>query len=398
MTINKKTRAFAACLLILLLLPMLSACEIDFPSELTSMIPSKKNGLYVNGNWQEMSVPERGEYFYDQLTDVQKTIYSASVRTLESGANAFELVGVNCNEYAEGCKRAIEALLRDHPEFFWIDGGHQIKSTTVGGNAEGTVEIVLNTHAYWDGRDLSAARHELEEAVLELLEQANACADDYEKVKFLNDWLAENVEYDYESFGLSQGRGEAADAFVNTVYGTLVEKKTLCGGYSYTVCYILDRLGIEALYVTGTTLDGLHAWNEVKLGEEYYHIDTTWADDNQNGRILYTYFCLDDAEMSLTHKTDSEFVYPPANGVEYNYYNREGLYLDSYSFNSFNVLFAKHGLEGGFSVKFPSDVVLRAAVRDIVDNARFYKLDRMSASSSFSYVVDEEHCILTLYP
>ena len=389
---NKKTRAYAACLLIVLILPAFVGCVVSLPVEET------EGGLYINGESVDMTVPESVSYFYDQLTDAERQIYNASVAALERGACEFELVGVDCDEYGAACQRAIEALLRDHPEFFWIDGGCQIKTTKVSGQSEGTIQIVLTSHSYWKKRDLSVARKELEDAAIELIAAANVFTEPYDKVKFVNDWLADNVEYDDDSFLNPSGMTDAADASVNTVYGTLVERKTLCGGYAYTFSYIMNRLGIETLYITGTTCDGLHAWNAVRLGGEFYYIDVTWADDNQSGNVIYSYFCLDGEEMSRTHTADDLFAYPTATANEYNYYLREGLYLESYSFNKYSSLFSEHRHEEDFSVKFPNEVVLNAAVREIIENSKFYKLEGMESAGTFSYVVDDVHHILTLYP
>ncbi len=398
MTLNKKTRAIAACLIVMLIIPVLSGCKMPISSDVPTAAINRDDGLYINGNRVDMTVPSTGSYFYEQLSDVQKTMYMASLIAIESEENVYELVGVNCDEYAEGCKRATEALLRDHPEIFWLDGGNQIRSTVLGANNKGTVEITLGIHSYWEKNDIAEARRELDEALSELTAMIDQIAEPYEKVKFLNDWLAENVEYDRESFNFSSGMDESEQAFANTMYGTLVARKTLCGGYACTTSYILNHSGIDTLYVTGVTVDGLHAWNLIDLGGEYYHLDTTWADDNENGKVLYSYFCLDDEEMSLTHRADDLFEYPAALGKEYNYYRREGLYFKQYSFNSYNSVFSSQSFEKGFSVKFSNDVVLRAAVTDIIENSKFYKLNGMKGASAFSYTIDEVHCILTIYP
>lgn len=391
MLINKKTRAFAACLLAVLILPVLTACVIS-PS--TDIEP----GLNISGKRVDMTVPESGSYFYNQLTDIEKAIYVASVTSLETSSNVFELRSVNCSEYSDACKRAVNAVLRDHPEFFWLDGGYQIKSTRFGKNSDGNIEITLTSHPYWADKNIDAAYDELTDAVAELAVQVNSFTDPYDKVKFLNDWLAENVEYDFDSFTNPSERTDADDAFINTVYGTLVERKTLCGGYAYTFSYIMNSIGIETLYITGITEDGRHAWNAVKLDGEYYYIDTTWADDNENGKIIYSYFCLNSEEMSRTHTADDLFKYPEATASECNYYLREGLYLESYSFNKYNLLFSKHRDQGDFSVKFPNEVVLNAAVSDIIEKSKFYKLEGMENAGTFSYIVDDVHYILTLYP
>lgn len=398
MTINKKTRALTACLIVMFFLVSLLGCDATTSTEDPRDIVDREDGLYINGIYVDMVVPSTGLYFYDQLTDSEKTMYTASLIAIEAGSNVYEIVGVDCDEYAEGCKRSTEALLRDHPEIFWLDGGNSVRSNRLEKNTSGSVEITLSLYSYWEGKDISNAQNELEIAVSELIAQADSYADPYEKARFLNDWLAENIEYDRDFFEISSNMDMADKAFANTMYGALVARKTLCGGYAATFSYILNHCGVKTIYVTGTTVDGLHAWNLVELGGEFYHIDTTWADDNDKDGVLYSYFGLDEEEMSLTHAKDDLFDYPVAQGVEYDYFRREGLYLEAYSFNKYNAIFSKNYSGGEFSVKFPSEVALRAAVKDIIENSKFYKLDGMADAGAFSYVIDDIHFILTLYP
>ena len=215
-----------------------------------------------------MSVQETGSYFYDQLTDSEKTMYTASLIALQSGNNVYELVGVDCDEYVDGCKRSTEALLRDHPEIFWIDGGNRVRSTWLEENTVGSVEITLSIHRYWEGKDIQRAQEELDLAVSELLTETDAFDTPYEKAKFLNGWLAEHIEYDRDSLDFPSNMDNADKAFANTMYGALVARKTLCGGYAATFSYVLNHCGVKTIYVTGTTVDGLHAWNLVELGGE----------------------------------------------------------------------------------------------------------------------------------
>ena len=398
MLINKKTRAFATCLLIVQLILLCCGCDVGASDELPSDFSGQSEGLYIGGSSAVLEVPDEGMYYYSQLNDVQKAIYSASLTALESESHVFELVGIDCTEYAGECKRAIEALLRDHPEFFWLDGGYQVKSMTMGSDSYGSIEITLKLHSYWENRDFISAKEKVESVVDSIVDQADDFDNDFDKVLFVNDWIVGNLDYDFESYTYPDKMDEEDYAFVNTIYGALVERRTLCGGYAYTFSYILNRLGVETVYVTGTALGELHAWNVVRIGDEFYHFDVTWSDDNGSGSSRYSYFALDDEEMSLTHKVDTVFEYPYARGTEYNYFRYKGLYLDYYSFNKFNSLFAAHSFDVEFSVKFSNEVVLRAAVKDIIENAKFYKLSNIDNTNSFSYKVDEIHGILTLYP
>lgn len=47
---------------------------------------------------------------------------------------------------------------------------------------------------------------------------------------------------------------------------------TICEGYAKGYNLLLKAAGIESFYVHSNS----HAWNIVKLGNQYFHVDTTW--------------------------------------------------------------------------------------------------------------------------
>lgn len=64
-----------------------------------------------------------------------------------------------------------------------------------------------------------------------------------------------------------------------TLYSGLVNGQTVCAGYARTFQYLMNRLDIPVIYVTGTTDTGeAHGWNIVKCGDNYYNVDVTWGD------------------------------------------------------------------------------------------------------------------------
>ena len=199
MTIYKKTRAIAACLLMFLIIPAFSGCIVVIPSDWGSAGTDKEDGIYINGELVDILVPESGSYFYNQLTEAEKTIYTAALNALETGVCEFSIAGVDCDEYSDGCARSIKALLRERPEFFWIDGGSKINVYQIVGSPTGELTVTLSTHKYWDGKDIQSAASELEEVTDAIIQQANEYPDPYEKAKFVTKWLAEHVEYDKES-------------------------------------------------------------------------------------------------------------------------------------------------------------------------------------------------------
>ena len=119
-------------------------------------------------------------------------------------------------------------------------------------------------------------------AILEVLEGIPALTDDtlsdYARELALHDWMIEWAEYDPGAL-TSGPRGEPMPDNDNP-YGFLTGKKGICRGYASTFHLLMDLSGIECRTVNGTSHAGTaeHAWNLVKLGGDWYAVDTTWDD------------------------------------------------------------------------------------------------------------------------
>ena len=125
------------------------------------------------------------------------------------------------------------------------------------------------------------------------------------------------------------------------IYSALVGKRSVCAGYSRAVQYLLDRLGIECIYVVGTAQgQEAHAWNIVKCDGEYYHVDATFGDPvflgEESGEdlppdiIYYDYLCCTDQEILKDHTPADGFAYPACVSDDLNYYRMNGIYFDAY--------------------------------------------------------------------
>ena len=84
----------------------------------------------------------------------------------------------------------------------------------------------------------------------------------------------------------------------NTGYDLLVNGSTVCLGYAQAYQYLLAQVGIESVIVTSETME--HAWNLVKLDDQWYHVDVTWDDPapDSYGYVAHTYFLVTDAQIS----------------------------------------------------------------------------------------------------
>lgn len=132
---------------------------------------------------------------------------------------------------------------------------------------------------------------------------------DFEKVKFVNDYIVKNTEYSEESVASS-----------HSAYAVAHEGKGVCQGYALFAQKLLQALGMESMYVVGEVYTGGHAWNLVKVEGEWYHLDTTWNDpvpDRGTG-VRYDYFLLNDRDMRVDHSWEAT-AYPKAESSTYSY-------------------------------------------------------------------------------
>lgn len=164
---------------------------------------------------------------------------------------------------------------------------------------------------------------------------------DEQKVKAIYEYLVANCVYDNDALANAEANnfvkdnsGEFEDAF-NT-YGTLINGKGVCMSYAYSFRILCDLAGVECKVVTGY-LDGNlpHAWNTVKLGEEWYEVDAT-NNAVTTGIPYFLYQASEEIATATGYTKDDKFeideVAKSFGGDDsaLEYYTQSGLTADSY--------------------------------------------------------------------
>jgi len=231
--------------------------------------------------------------YYSMLNDKLKKLYKQIYANASRQVSSFAPVeNVNTTEL----KTAFEAFFNDHPEIFWVQTGYSCKHTQDGQCIEVTLKYYPITNK------LETAQNEFETQAQNIINGASACGTDYEKEKYVHDALIKKVEYD------------ASAQMSQSAYSALVNGKSVCAGYARAFQYIMQQLGIPAYYCTGYSGEE-HAWNIVRLGDEYYNIDVTWDDTDP---ATYDYFNKTDSDYAKTHVRKNLSIYLPAcNGNAY---------------------------------------------------------------------------------
>lgn len=149
---------------------------------------------------------------------------------------------------------------------------------------------------------------------------------DYEKEIAVHDYIINNCVYDYENLVKGTLPEEAY-----TPYGVLVQGKGVCSGYAAAMKLMMDTLGIECRIVSGKGDGENHAWNIIKIGGSYYHLDVTWDDpvlQDGSSTLSYSYFNITDREAAVRHSWDMRET-PGCTATEYNYYVYNNLIVNS---------------------------------------------------------------------
>ena len=123
---------------------------------------------------------------------------------------------------------------------------------------------------------------------------------EWEKEKYVHDFICENVYYD-----------KLKKPYSHEIIGPLGQGVGVCEGIAKTVKVLMDALGIWCMIaLCGNNPEkGIkyrHTWNIVKIGGTFYHLDATFDNTlsckDSQPEIRYDYFNLSDKQIFRDHE------------------------------------------------------------------------------------------------
>ena len=278
----------------------------------------------------EQEIAEYSNYYFDKLNSNEKNMYAKLDKAVK--AKKPEVIFF-CDSKVEETKeatRVITSYFYDNPEYYYISNSYTMKIM----DFKLFKCIVLKLDYIVDKSQIEIKNQELELAITDILNSViSSNMSDFEKELAIHDALAKKVKY-YEF-----NEVEKIPGLKHTAYGALVEKEAVCDGYSKAFKLLLDRVNVESIIINGEAEKVAHAWNLVKLDNNYYNVDLTSNNvkDKFNKYVTHTYFNVTDEFIAKTHKRDTEFEHPACTQEKYNYYKYKGLYID-YDENTYTKL------------------------------------------------------------
>lgn len=169
--------------------------------------------------------------------------------------------------------------------------------------------------------------NELESSANKIVKKISGYSD-YNKVKYIYEWLCTNNSY--------------GGTYESSAYGSVVAGGANCLGYAKGAFYLLSKAGFDVVYVTGYGTDptaaGRHSWVKVKLDGKWYNVDAGWGDPSTNqdpNYVCYDFLLVTDDYIKNTRiSVDDLSMYykmPSATSDDYNWYKLNGYYATSMS-------------------------------------------------------------------
>lgn len=312
----------------------------------------------------EVAQSEEGhqEYYFKQLNEEEQRVYRELLKGIRAREKDFYLT----LSQDDSIDRCYHAVLKDHPEIFWVHNHEKIYKTTYSDS-----DYCTFTPGYiYTESEISEIQNAMEAGFQEVSSLIPADASDYEKVRIVYTYVIDNTQY------------QASDDD-QSIAGVFWKKEAVCAGYAGAVQYLLERIGVPCIYVDGSTQGSTegHAWNIVKLDGEYYYVDATNGDqpDFLNGNaaqleehktIIYDYLCPFPEEYEKKYIRSEELTVPDCTAKDMNFYVLNQGCFDGYDWETIYD-YCKMRLDNGAAVvrfKFSNQEVFAAACNELLDN------------------------------
>ena len=293
----------------------------------------------------------------------------------------------------EAIQKAVQAIDRDYPEFFWFSGSGKIETTLLGDEPVKATYRPSYTMSRERRSQLQARINAWESACLSRLPEG---ASDYDKALHVYRYIIDHADY--------------ATVEDNSIVHIMVDGRGLCGCYAKTAQYLLNRMGVDCAYISGYAGGETHAWNLIWPDGVPCWMDVTWGDPvfeggDPNDGPSYEYFGLTSSELLRNHILDESVPVPDCTRTDYNYFRRSGLFFETYDEDALVTAMANTLASGEHRVclRF-SDEVWKQATHLLIDQGGIHRLLRQAAElagtrnpgDSLWYSKNDAFCTLTV--
>ena len=228
------------------------------------------------------------QYYYNHMNKAQQAAYHSILSGVKNLADEFQIPALE----GEELYNVFFQMRLDHPEIFWV-------SSYKYRYYKDSPNLIFIPEYLFDKKKICEHQKAMTARVEKLIRLAQKLSE-WEKEKYVHDFICENIRYD-----------KLKKSYSHEIIGPLGQGVGVCEGIAKAVKVLLDALGVWCVIaICGNNPEkGIkyrHTWNIVKIGGTYYHLDATFDNtlgkDRETSEIRYDYFNLDDSQIFRDHE------------------------------------------------------------------------------------------------
>lgn len=341
---------------------------------------------------EKLREEQRDCYAFGKLSEEEQEVYLEIFEALTSFQENVRLSSCDKDLIAD----VFQCVLNDHPEIFYVEG-YSYTEYTLGD----ILKKITFTGSYcFSQEEVAKKQEQIDDYVNQCLAGMRSDADEYEKVKYVYEYLIHHTDYD----------ASAKDS--QNICSVFLERRSVCQGYAKATQYLLNRAGVFATLVLGQVVGGEgHAWNLVRIDGEYYYVDTTWGDASYQAvgggdypiekipTINYDYLAVTTEQMEQTHTLDNVVEMPLCTAIDANYYVREGAYFTKWDEEKIKKIFTDSYEKGEayVTLKCEGEEVYRQMRETLIEQQGIFRYLNCP-DKAVSYVENEKQYSLSFWP
>ncbi|MBP5384634.1 MAG: hypothetical protein J6Y57_06640, partial [Lachnospiraceae bacterium] len=337
---------------------------------------------------EEILAGDLNRYCYDHLDSQEQELYAEVYGLLRSFAKDTVLSTTD----PDALKKVFSCVMLDHPEIFYVTGYSLTKYTR-----NNVIEDIAFSGKYTMTEEQARDAQQQVDAVSSACIAGFSGQDEYEKVKYVYEWLIHRCDY---VLGAENNQN---------ILSVFLTTDTVCQGYAKAAQYLLNKMGVFCILCEGEAMGReAHVWNIVRIDGEYYYLDVTWGDASYTfnetdsdvltpPEINYEYMCVPYTEIAGTHLIQETVTLPVCNSMRDNYYVREGVYFTEVDNERLGSIFsdAYDRVSRTVYVKCADASVFEDMERYLIDEEHIF--DYLRGNSKVNYIKMEERNLFLFY-
>lgn len=288
-------------------------------------------------------------WYYNQLTsDIERNLYNQLKEAFSDKQCTDDISYIkqyvdlsysteNIETLKENMRNAMTAFINDYPEVFWINTNYKYKITSISNNNQKKIlemGMYITRNSYIGDSNIIKNTYipDLNSKIEEIVKEGkNNGKTNFEKLEYIYSMVRHDSKY-------IQGKSK------NNVYNVLCNKNGTCTGFSRSLKYICDEMGIPCVVARGTVGNSneKHMWNIVKLNGQWFICDIT--NELKNNSSTNQFFAIADKgkykqEMPTSYLNKTmNFKYPEVS-------NHEGIFNARYYADNNKDVFEAYGYD-----------------------------------------------------